>query len=130
MNKVAKDGPIKVPIKALDELAPGDEEIALLKVDVEGYEKFVFVGAQEILKRVKCITYESCENFYKEYGYHKEDVSQLLRQEGFVIFSFNDNIITPVSDDHNLDGCETLLAIRDINDFLARTSMTLAKSSR
>lgn len=51
MNHVVADNGIRVPLRTLNQLLSGDEltSIELLKIDVEGYEKFVIQGASSVL---------------------------------------------------------------------------------
>src|SRR5262249_17858089 len=55
------DGARGAPVRVvrLDSLPIRDAEIALLKVDVEGYEKFVLDGASGLLPRVQCAFVET-----------------------------------------------------------------------
>ena len=46
---------VTVSLVSLDEVLPREEAIALLKIDVEGYEKFVLEGAGRLLPFVKCM---------------------------------------------------------------------------
>jgi FkbM family methyltransferase len=54
VNLVSEKG-IRVPVVRIDDVVDEQGQIALLKVDVEGYEKFVFEGARLTLKRVRSI---------------------------------------------------------------------------
>lgn len=87
MNRVEEDGAIEVPSVSLDELIvaqPG--EIDLLKVDVEGYERFVFVGASKTLARTKAIYFEVYERNFERFGYRTADVLQALAAYGFTSY--------------------------------------------
>ncbi|MEO6119709.1 MAG: FkbM family methyltransferase, partial [Terriglobales bacterium] len=53
LNHIAEDGLIPVPVVPLDELS--FPTIALLKIDVEGFEKFVFEGGKNTLGKVSCV---------------------------------------------------------------------------
>jgi FkbM family methyltransferase len=49
---------VTVPIETLDELLGDIAEISLLKIDVQGYERFVLQGAKETLKKTRHIFLE------------------------------------------------------------------------
>lgn len=51
MNYITCDSGIKVQMKKLDNLNLAFPVINLMKIDVEGYEKFVFMGGADILKK-------------------------------------------------------------------------------
>lgn len=86
-NHVDEDGPIEVPLVSLDELlAEETREIDLLKVDVEGYERFVFAGASKTLARTKAIFFEVSERNFERFGYRTADVLQVLADCGFASY--------------------------------------------
>jgi FkbM family methyltransferase len=107
-NAVSPDG-LSVPVRRMDELIPQSEEIALLKVDVEGYEKFVFEGAVGILPRVKTIYFESCRQHFASFGYHLSDIVDLLADFQFQIFRLNGESVNRA---YESEVCENLLATR------------------
>ena len=56
-NAISPGGRITVPQRRLDDIAPRGK-IALLKVDVEGHEYFVFKGGDDTLKRTDIVYFE------------------------------------------------------------------------
>lgn len=56
-NAISSDGDIEVHLMRLDDIAPVGK-IALLKVDVEGHEYFVFKGAEDTLRRTEVVYFE------------------------------------------------------------------------
>lgn len=122
-----EDG-IEVPMARLDELEIAEESIALLKVDVEGYEKYVFEGAAGILPRVKCVYFESWDKWHEQQGYSCGDVLSLLRGAGLAIYKAEQGRLIAVEGDYHSPDCENLIAIRDMTDFCRRTGMELAES--
>jgi FkbM family methyltransferase len=60
-NAISPEGDIKVPQRRLDNIAPRGK-IALLKVDVEGHEYFVFKGGKDTLDRVDVVYFEYVPN--------------------------------------------------------------------
>jgi FkbM family methyltransferase len=108
-NVISTEGMV-VPMQRLDELVPGDKQIALLKIDVEGYERFVLQGASNLLPRVKYIYFESYEQHYTEFGYKLRDVIDFLKNFHFTVYHLNGQ---PVAENYNSLACENLLAKRE-----------------
>lgn len=75
----------KVPVKTFDSIAP-QNEIALMKVDVEGFELSVFRGAIETIKagRLPVILFEM-NHSYLRYGVTDDDIFTFLRSAGYEI---------------------------------------------
>ena len=82
--EIAGDGP-KVPVKRLDAILPGGE-IALLKVDVEGFELAVFRGAEIAMRagRLPVILFEM-NHSYERYGVTEAQIFGFLREHGYQI---------------------------------------------
>ncbi|MBC8306713.1 MAG: FkbM family methyltransferase [Pelagibacterales bacterium] len=125
MNSISEDSSgISVPICKLDDLPISEQSIALIKIDVEGYEQFVLLGALNKLKITKCVYFETLEKLYKKYNYTHEDVFNILRNEGFNLYRLRDKKISLLKDrlsENDLD----IIAIRDLDDFLNRTKFQL-----
>ncbi len=79
---------ISVQMDSLDNMLKDEPLIALLKVDVEGYEKNVLDGSAETLKRTECVYVELSEDMYREYGHSIRDVISILAGAGFKVFRF------------------------------------------
>ncbi|MHB8453961.1 MAG: FkbM family methyltransferase [Acidiferrobacterales bacterium] len=91
VNSVADAGSLNVPITTLDqELQSHHGRISLLKVDVEGYEKFVFEGAQDVLRRTDCIYFEVSEENFRKFNYRTTDVLNFLAGHGFDFYRISD----------------------------------------
>lgn len=117
-----------VPVKMarLDDLPLPESHIQLLKIDVEGYEKFVLEGASRTLEKVSCIYFESWERHFGRYGYACRDVTNLLAKKGFTLLKLVGNeSVVPVEDEHTSITCENLVAVRELRDFLERTQFHL-----
>ena len=84
-NRVSENGGISVKMARLDDLRLSEGAIQLLKIDVEGYEKFVLEGAPQTLERVSCIYFESYERHFSRYGYSCCDVIDLSEKRGFTL---------------------------------------------
>ena len=129
-NSIIDEGNgIRVPIHRLDDLIDLPN-VTLLKIDVEGYEKFVLIGASRLLKVTKCVYFEAVERTMKKYGYLIEDVYDILTSNNFQLFRITGKKeISSISRTYHpkiigIAG-EDLLAIRDVDDFLQRTGYKL-----
>ncbi|WP_395043416.1 FkbM family methyltransferase [Flavobacterium sp.] len=80
---------IQIPVSTID-LISLNETIALIKMDVEGYEKFVLNGASKTLQNtnLKAIIIE-LNNSGKKYGILDEEVYQLIVNYGFLPYKYN-----------------------------------------
>jgi hypothetical protein len=116
---------IKISMTTLDLATEGLESIDLLKIDVEGYEKFVLEGARQALKKVGCIYFEVTEKNFLELGYSTPDILRLLNDEGFEIYRRNEdkNEIFKVKSSYisRKPAYENLIALKDVQDFESRT---------
>lgn len=82
---------IQVKTARLDDLLGPDEEIGVLKIDVEGHELSVFKGAEKAIKegRIRDIIFE-------EHSTYPSDVSQFLEDAGYSIFLLHKGLVGPV----------------------------------
>ena len=77
----------------------GIQEVALMKVDVEGFEAKVFAGARHSLVagRIKVIYFEICPAMAVSAGFNPEDASRALVQAGYDLFDIGcDGALRPV----------------------------------
>lgn len=126
INSIVKDGSgIKVKITTLDKLLPDQEVINLLKIDVQGYDKFVLLGALDVLKKTDCVHFPVINEHYQNFGYTYKEIFQILKKCGFEIYGFTKNQKMWKIKDNYIPNNEDLLAIRNINDFLSRTNYDL-----
>jgi FkbM family methyltransferase len=114
---------IEVPIKMLDDVANKLDNIALLKIDVEGYEKYVIEGSKMTLEKVGCIYFEVSEGNFSNFEYSTSDVLSALEQCGFRLFKRkSEREILEINHRYVPSyGYENLFGIRDIKDFQSRT---------
>ncbi len=116
--------PLHVPLRRLDTLAlAAPHPIALLKVDVEGYELPVLRGAWATLARVEAVLYEACEANCARYGYTLEQIRFLLEEQGFTSYWLRprEHLLAPLPTPWPPLGCCNLLALRDAARFSTRT---------
>jgi FkbM family methyltransferase len=123
VNRVA-DGGVTVPVDTLDRQLSGID-VSLLKIDVEGYEKFVLEGATETLRATSCVFFEAWDPQFAQYGYGTVDVVRLLTAAGFEVMR-HDGLVagarpdgrafargwSPVPPDYTSSLCENLVAFR------------------
>jgi FkbM family methyltransferase len=86
-HHVGDEGTVEVPIRTLDSLLekhPGT--IDVLKIDVEGFEKFVLEGADATLQRTRLVYIEVFEDNFRRFGYSTSSVISMLRARGFSVF--------------------------------------------
>jgi FkbM family methyltransferase len=87
------DSGIRVACRTLASLV--DEHsisrIAIMKIDVEGFEMQVLRGAQSMLHKVDSIYIEVLEHTLQKFGSCSADVIRLLQSHGFRCFYFKDD---------------------------------------
>jgi FkbM family methyltransferase len=72
-------------------------QIALLKIDVEGYEAVVLKGAEETLKNIHMVFYEVCPSNNRKAGTDIELPFRILTEHGFAIYHFEGEKLSPAS---------------------------------
>ena len=105
---------LKIRVKRLDDVLgdnlKGVDRIALLKIDVEGFEKFVIDGTPEILSRCGCVYFESCDDHFSQYGYSTDDLLKILTSYGFSIYKIKKAKLQPIAPPYRSVACENLVA--------------------
>ncbi len=76
---------LKVPQKRLDSFDFGDTPISVLKVDVEGYELFVFRGSERLLPKISCLYFEVAEEHFRTFDYTIYELLHFLESQGWHI---------------------------------------------
>lgn len=109
-NRVVTSSGLTVPKSRLDELLDVGP-IALLKIDVEGYELFVLRGAAALLPSVRAIYFEAWDQHFANYQYQFSDVYDLLAARGFSICRLAVGELVPVARNERFATCENLLAL-------------------
>lgn len=106
----------KIQVKCLDTILAnrlsGNDRIAMLKIDVEGFEKFVIEGALNIISRCDCVYFESYDVHFRKYGYSSNDLLKMLCSLGFVLYKKNGVKLQPISLPYFSTTCENLVALR------------------
>jgi FkbM family methyltransferase len=121
-----EDRGIPVPMKRLDALPIAPGPIELLKIDVEGYEKFVLEGAAGLLDRTRCVYFESWEHHFQRFGYGCCDLFHRLTEHGFQLLKIvEEKELVLLSENHISHRCEDLLAVRDLEHTLQRLGLPL-----
>ena len=116
----------EISLCKLDDLPINESKINLMKIDVLGYEKFVFGGAKKILKMTECIHLPIIPSDCERYGYDFNDIFEMLRNLGFQLFTFSEKNISAIKSNFNSKS-QDILAVKDLEGFLARTKYTLVK---
>jgi FkbM family methyltransferase len=83
----AGDGRVEVPMTTLDELAHDLGEIALVKLDVEGWEPYVLRGGEATLMRTRHVLIEINKPALRAAGSSPDELFDLLRRSGFASFN-------------------------------------------
>ncbi len=124
-NSVSDGGEIAVPLVTLDALLT-DQSPTLLKIDVEGFEKYVLLGADSLLERTDFVYFEAWDEHFKKYKYPFSDIFDLLSEKGFRIVTFSlGSTLKQVSRDTPIQDCVNFLAYRDYAAIVERTGWRL-----
>lgn len=123
----------EVPARRLDDFTLDFEGkgIALLKIDVEGFEKFVLEGARETLRATACLYFEVSTEHFAHYGYSVDELFSMIEASGFHIYAWaGDGLgFEAVARAYEPVGAENLLAIRDVDAFQRRIPGSLNAGS-
>jgi FkbM family methyltransferase len=115
-------GNVEIAVERLDDLVQDDLPVNLLKVDVEGYEKFVFEGATALLTRTECVLFEVSSLHFARFGYTTRDLLELIVAAGFRPYRITaENSLAEISVEFEAAQHEDLVALRHRKAFLART---------
>jgi FkbM family methyltransferase len=127
---VSPEQGICVPMRTLDEILVDEQRIQLLKIDVEGYERFVLLGAEKALDRTDVVYWEAWEPHFSRFGYRRADLMQWFEDHGFRTFCFAEkSVLRTVGQDYRQERCENLVSVREPANLLERTGYQLSKSA-
>ncbi len=75
---------VKVPVKRLDDFQSywAPTGVSLVKLDVEGAERFVLRGGRKTIKRYKPPLFVECVNTHL-FGYRQSDLTEMLKSWGY-----------------------------------------------
>lgn len=118
--------PLRIPLRTLDHLLAEFPKIAVLKIDVEGYEYFVLQGAMKVLPGVSVVCIEYYQRFFDSFGYAGARVLDLLTSVGFRILIDRDGALHEVDRSAPPADMVNLFAVRNLDEFLQRTGYPLA----
>jgi FkbM family methyltransferase len=114
---------LTIPMRTLDAIVPPTAHVALLKIDVEGYERYVLAGAQDTLRRTDCVFFEAYESAFARFGYSTPDLLEVLVTAGLYPLRFDERgDVVPLPMTYRADRCENLLAARNVAAVRARLS--------
>lgn len=84
---------VEVPTETLDDFCSAEriEQIDFLKVDVEGFEKFVFLGAERALRErwVNFICFEISQEPLRGAGVNSREVFHVLQERGYFAYRYD-----------------------------------------
>ena len=86
-----KEDGILVDMDCLDDLIKEHriDVVDLLKVDTEGYEKFVFHGGKETLSKTNFVIFEAIQNNCQRFNYHILEIISILKNMNFRVYCCN-----------------------------------------
>lgn len=125
--QVNGQGGIQVPVCRLDVLFDSVSRVNLLKIDVEGYEKMVLEGAQDLLHRIDCILIEVEEDKCLMFGHSPTELLQIVRSAGFKIVRIVGNTASEAPTSYSPRNSEDLVAVKCLDSFLKRTDYLLGE---
>ncbi len=120
---MTNDG-LEIIQKTIDQLIPNDIHINLMKIDVEGYEKFVLLGSEKILKNTDCVYFEAVSKQYEKYGYNFKEVYKILLNLDFKIYKLCEKHFSQITPDY-VPIQENLIAVKDESNFIHRTGFKI-----
>ena len=112
-NAVGPDESLEVEQRTLDEVCAGLGDIALLKLDVEGYEPEVLLGGRRTLERTRCVYLEMWDAHLRRYGWTAPQVISLLEEAGFSVYRCSNGRLEPLERPFRAWVCENVVAARD-----------------
>lgn len=130
MNRVMRNGSgLVVQVRQLDRVLPSIARIALLKIDVEGFEIFVLRGARATLASAECVHVEIGEKHFRKYDYDASEVLRTLEEAGFALMRFvSDRHLSPIDAAYVPARIENILGVRSsslLHERLAGRGLTI-----
>lgn len=106
MLKINQGPTIDVPLTSFDEYVQENgldfSRIKFLKIDIEGFEYFAFLGGSEYLKHVPIVMAEFSPGYMRQGGIEPADLLSLLRSNNYDPFRIEGLDLIPMQDDELL----------------------------
>ena len=92
LSKSAAESTIQTQVRRLDDIIPADTLISVLKIDTEGADTWVLMGAENLLrqKRIKNIFFESNPDRMRQLEIQPEDSERFLNGLNYTISRLGD----------------------------------------
>ncbi|MBS1839263.1 MAG: FkbM family methyltransferase [Acidobacteria bacterium] len=90
---------IEVPVRRLDDLLQGSsvDSWAAMKLDAEGYEPYIFEGAQQTLARTDLLLMEYAPTYWKKAGFEPASIFQRLLAHFPKMYRFEGTDLVPTT---------------------------------
>ncbi|HWO87803.1 MAG TPA: FkbM family methyltransferase [Gemmatimonadales bacterium] len=115
---------VKVRVARLDELGIAGV-VHLIKIDTEGYERFVLEGAVGLFDRVEAIYFEASEQQFRRFGYDLAELLAWLKTHSFRVHRIHNRMLKPVSPTGMPVGHTNLVATRPAAEDRLRVTLPL-----
>lgn len=117
------EGSFTLPIIPLDALLV-QQRPSVIKIDVEGFEKFVLHGAASLLERTSFIYFEAWTEHFSRYEYSFSDIYEYLSGKGFLlgVVDIEQKVFHPIDQGFSPNSCLNILACREPEELKRRTS--------
>jgi FkbM family methyltransferase len=109
----------EVPMVRLDDFAE-EQEVTLVKIDVEGYELHVLEGARRTLQNTLFVYFEAWSEHFCRFGCTYSTIHRLLEELGFNVYLIEGTVLTQVEASYPAETCKNLLAARSPEALVAR----------
>ncbi|OYT74233.1 MAG: hypothetical protein CFK49_09470 [Armatimonadetes bacterium JP3_11] len=117
---VGKDSGVEVPVHTLDAF-PIRVGNRIIKVDVEGYELYVFRGAEQTLEATQFIYLEIGDRHTLRCGYTTHELLDFLKKRGWRLFRFQSpSDLAEIDAKYTPPDVENIVAARDVAQLHAR----------
>ena len=116
IEKGSEDNCELIEVTTLDKLLTSEQNISLIKIDVEGYEKQVLLGGVETLKNPNLnVIIIELNGSSRQYDYDENETISIIKGHGFYPYKYiyPDNELVPL-EEKNFDSYNTIF-IRNIN---------------
>lgn len=116
-----------VPMVTLNDILDSHSDIALLKVDAEGYEKYVLSGGEKAIEKVQCVFIEISQKDLNMFGCSDSDILTWLEAHGYGLYRMvASSVLAKVTPTAMRDiPVENIVALRSTDDFVKRTRWSI-----